>query len=1366
MRTPELDPALRPALEKVLGYLNFSSGQVDPQFLARLNQIWEAVEGPILSRPATRKAAAEPAAEEPPVWKRMEEVLRRGLDDLSRELPSFRDADHARRTLDLVFQHILPGYLAFHRDLLFHQPPERIFRPLFIGRVCEMALRHVSSSSRLEELAEKSIAQLNDFVGHRPVAVLERQRMEPYAHEFVRPIPLYICEAGVACGRHRAVIEIALEILRETDEDLLREACFDFNRLDELAIDPRAYDFDHPANKRPNYHFGQWDPNLIDGRGNFRRFVVQEVTFESLLDRVENTSDLPAEETLFEGAAVLAGTMLMASGVSGSGPDSFDSNTTLATLLPRIAAYRDRFYEQLISRLKGTHARRLQAEAAEKRQPFGGARQHLNAQLARRRACQLEHVHLAKVYAKLGHPEGAQQQVDVVPAASARITCRIDCLLTAGHQAVEAGQPQRGADILVEIQALLKRGIECGAIVDPWNILGFDAQYSLFPAAENSIRDHRVDELVALVEQIFNLYSRVWSEGAARDDQPLAARVQREFQRTTRWWNQFAAHEVASVEAVRGDLAFAAAQHVAEALRLWHKGGARTGDVKFWAPYTQMFDSPQAYALVIEALLERRDFVAAMALLVQWLGEAGRIRLEHGESSFHKLAIRWMRAWRSGEPVPANDPDAPVDEAATRWPLFRKFLDYLEANAESYGEVPQFELARRGQKPKPQPPSEAPEKESSGDEDEEEGQDLFRAAYENVVYHDTTDDGIEGSIFEPGGATTDEELEHESKRVTERLEFLNGLARLWKAAALWPRSSSREKSPAPRFEFLERCAQTAAARLNRLLELLRAIAEHPLPAASGDHDSLLEYDRHRMLKETLLERVIGASVEMADAARLLLAAAGADSGQAAGVVPIEWPVKDSAEQRVVPEIFRAILLADVEAIRKRWPDLVEAFASQPLLYVPLNKGGDPQKIVAARIRQRTLQDLLSWLPRLGLLQETCQLLELARQMEKDHPVGPAAVTEFDALFEIGFRALVDSVVVSSRRWKETAKASTEPDAEAQVEKELVGSLDILSQALLGLWHAHSGTLRLSTLERVQEPKEWQRLVKFIEAHGRDLFTQRFMNLGNLRAILHQGVDNWIAKLLELPDAETKFQFLEQIGRKLNRNEAVKQLTLVLESIVENYSEYRDYNSTTTQSDRGELLYTLLDFLRLRSNYDRVAWNLKPLVIAHEVLVRRGAIEAAQLWRRKMQVRVREESGRFMERLGQLQKMYAMRMPTVADRLAEGFIRPMTIDRLRAFVEPARRRLPDEPPSEAFTQLAAEAELMMQVPSGVGLDVPPWLVALEEEVERIRNAAQLFGPAAAAADLDAILPQRPLSLEEMYLQLTQLQLPGEGEKRKS
>ncbi len=79
---------------------------------------------------------------------------------------------------------------------------------------------------------------------------------------------------------------------------------------------------------------------------------------------------------------------------------------------------------------------------------------------------------------------------------------------------------------------------------------------------------------------------------------------------------------------------------------------------------------------------------------------------------------------------------------------------------------------------------------------------------------------------------------------------------------------------------------------------------------------------------------------------------------------------------------------------------------QELLYVPLAKGGRPRRIVRARTLGQLLDDLLGWLPRLGLVRETCQLLDIAQAMETDHPVGPGAVTEYDRLFSDGYQAIV------------------------------------------------------------------------------------------------------------------------------------------------------------------------------------------------------------------------------------------------------------------------------------------------------------------------------------------------------------------------
>jgi len=73
-------------------------------------------------------------------------------------------------------------------------------------------------------------------------------------------------------------------------------------------------------------------------------------------------------------------------------------------------------------------------------------------------------------------------------------------------------------------------------------------------------------------------------------------------------------------------------------------------------------------------------------------------------------------------------------------------------------------------------------------------------------------------------------------------------------------------------------------------------------------------------------------------------------------------------------------------------------------------------VVRVRSRQHAIEDLLSWMPKLGLILETCQLMEAARDMERRHKVGSGAVTEFDELFKVGYRSIVEALVTSSRTW--------------------------------------------------------------------------------------------------------------------------------------------------------------------------------------------------------------------------------------------------------------------------------------------------------------------------------------------------------------
>ncbi|HEV3119909.1 MAG TPA: hypothetical protein VGY58_22810, partial [Gemmataceae bacterium] len=600
-------------LQGLLGYLNFAGGKPDARFQKQLSDAYRFL---------AKKGAPEPHAVLPDLLRGKLAELRAGGTS------AFRDTRQAEAVLTLVFAKLLPAYHSHHADLLFHQPDRELFQPFFVARAFEAVLLQGAPWEESERIVAAALTYLNDYVGHRPIAILEtRPKGEPYEHERVRPVPIYIREAGVGWGRYHALVSKALEILATTDGAIVAEAYFDAELLDELAYDPRAYDHGHPVNRRPNYVFGEWDPHHLDNQSRYRRYVARQITLDALLDRVEHPGALDPAELLFEAAAVLAGTILMATGSSGNSPATHDSTTTLATLMPRIAKYRDAFYASLINTVGGSHGGRLREEATTTRQPFGGARQHLNQYLASHRAAQLQQKQLALLFAEMGYAEQGLAEAARIPAASTRMLSEIVGRLTTGQLLADRAEVQQAVQLLPEVEDLLRRGIDCGAFADPWNILGFQGLFPLFTAREDSIRDTRIDELVHVVEQIFNLYSRLVSELAASGATSLQQELLGRLRKLATWWDRFASVEVSDVHRVHGGEALASATHVGTALTRWHERGETTADLAFWREHLEGFQSPKAFALVVDALLRKRDFRAAMALLMNWLGQAETVPL-------------------------------------------------------------------------------------------------------------------------------------------------------------------------------------------------------------------------------------------------------------------------------------------------------------------------------------------------------------------------------------------------------------------------------------------------------------------------------------------------------------------------------------------------------------------------------------------------------------------------------------------------------------------------------------------------------------------------------------------------------------------
>lgn len=1346
-RFTDLDSAV--SLQALLGYLNFSHGKPDSRFQKQWSDAFEFL---------ARRGVEKP-------WQILDLLLRAKLDELhASNATAFRDVTQVRAVLRLAFDKVLPAYRRHHADLLFHLNEADLFQPFFIARVFEAVLTQGPPWDEEERIVRGTLYQLNDFVGHRPIAILEtRPRGEPYDHERVRPIPLYIRGAGVAWGRYQELISHALDFLAATDPAILVEAHFDLQLLEELALDPRAYDHSHPVNRRPNYVFGEWDPHHLDKKGRYCRYVVRQVTLDALLERVEQADASERSELLLEAAAVLAGTMLMASGISGSDPGAHDSSVSLATLMPRIARYRDAYYANLLNEsppgltlLSASHRARLRIEATRTRQPFGGARQHLNQYLARQRAAQLQQRFLALLFAEMGYPEASRREASKIPAASVRMLSEIHNHLTTAQMLMERAELVEAAKRLPKAEDLLQRGIACGVLADPWNILGFQALFPLSAAREDSVRDVRIDELVHIVDRLLNVYSRLLSEAAAVGQKELVKTLTGDMRRLAAWWDRFASIEVSDVRRVHGEEAMQSAQHVVQALGHWHDRGEATADLAFWRQHLEGFRSPKAFALVVDALLRKQDFRAAMALLINWLSQVEQVPLDDGDHSFHTLALRWLLGWthvssRDGQEkardFPRGEKLGPRGEEALSlrharpsplvsprplsdtWSLVQKFFDYLEANADEYWHVPVLEL---------------PHAKAEEDSEEEKPEETYSAAYEDVTYRDSADDDQEGSVIDGSRPEKPFDLEGEEDRLARRLHFLSTVARLWLIAA---RRELGVGDGPQRQETLRGWLATARKNHRLLLALLDSLHGHDIPDPLGSYDSLVEYDRRRVLKEQLLYTAISTCLDTALAIGALQGTLMLPSAKIYSVSP---PGEGGSGERANEAVFgpwepmvirleQALLHGDVSLARATLPAFLELFKTEPLLFKTLADGGEPRKILRVRIAQTVLRALVTNLPRLGLLRETYHLLRTARAMEQSRPAGGRGISEFNFLFQAGYQAVVESVVCSADSW-DTARSS---------DRELADLLETLTGPFLSLWIEHSQTLQLSFVETMRAESDWQALRRFIKRYGNDLFHARFLTLANLRGILHRGVGAYLDYLRDNPDPLHAVRLIDDLDGKIEREQAERYLQFVLQAVVENYEEYKDYNATTTQSDYGENLHILLDFLRLKAHYERDAWQFRPLVLAHEVLARKGRAEAAIMWQEAFTHIAQEMADKVVKELDRLEQTHGVCLPTISDRIHERFVKPLALDRLCALVEPAMAEAAGAGPYRALAQMEQELEAYTANPTGVGLDVPDWLRRLEAEVRRVRATRTEI--AVLAENLFQV-SRRQMTYEEVWAQL--------------
>lgn len=1253
-------------LVTLLGYLNFSEGEAPPSVYQAMNEAFKS-----------RREVERP-------WSRLLEDLSAGLSTLSQSSPAFRDPSRAQEGLRFISTRVLPGYRTFHRDLLAHRPDGEIFHPYFLAKVFQAVVskrnQFVSppeDEGAAQRWVDQVIEQLNDFVGYRPAAILENGRQcLPYSHERVGVIPLYRQGAGLADGPYEPLLREALLRIDETDPGLLRELGYDPARIVEISLDPRAYDHGHPVNQRAGHYFGEWDPETLDREGRYTRFVIRPMIVDAILEWTRSEERNSTEDVLFRASTALAGTMLLAAGMGGEGPHAHDSGITLGVLVPKIAQARDRFYQDLFRKAEGPRRERLEEEANATRQPLGSVRQFLNRLLAQHRASQLHNDRLARIFARMGMVDAALRRAEVIAVPSVRLASHVAGDIALVHRRLDQGLSLDQVSATLELgdDAIdrLHRGIECGALVDPWNILGFQGNFPLWAAAENSVFDTRVPTLVGLVEDVLDVDGRLLRELAALGAKEARARVEARMKRLASWWDRFATTAVSGIPAVDGSSKVRSARFVADVLGDWRGTKDSGGDPRFWRERQSNFNSPEAYGSVIDALIDHGDLASSMALLMKWIGSEQDIPLESGAHAAEQVAIRWLGAAMEIENI----------EERRGW--IERFLDHFEVNSEERRRLPALT------------------------DDDEPRDDTFAAAYEGVTYEDSAEDGAQGETAEgESGRVRDDVLSLLAPAAERALTLIELGAQLARRAVSTPVNDA-PRSWAERLEAIDQQLHHQASTLD---EWMNRLADTPIPPPIGTDESMIEFQRQQEVKLQITRQAIGARLQLAHAGRAVRGAGAALTGRPTRSRSLLAPWEPLAV--AVEQSLRSGQLDD---IRNRLSKLLEGLSGVALLYTPLEQGGKVTPLCQARYTREFLRQLARDLPRLGLFNETFSLLDAALDAEMKGESARPQVSEFNLLFSTSMTAVVENLLDAMDQWPQTRDR---PDRATIFVEGMIGRF-------ASLWLRHLDMVRLSEIERVSE-REWKALQDFIRRFGHDLFTQRFMALGNLKGIVQEGAKSFLERWAN--DEGNAGAALAQAltARPKALDQHAQHLELILRILIEQYGAYRDYNTTTTQSDYGENLFSLLDLLRVRADYDRRRAALTPAYIAHGVIARRGWRSTARRISRAFAEQTQQVADEFVERLRAVEKRHALRLSTIADRIEERLSRPLELDQLLALVGPAARATSedgdhgaplDEKSLRADRLFEREAVAFLEKTEGAGVDVPDWLNELEGEVDRI------------------------------------------------
>lgn len=1252
------------------------------------------------------------------------------------------------------------------RELLGHLTPNDLAGPFWLIALLELLASRLAADSQhlqpgtkgilpttgleiLAPLFKSVLVEFHDFVGYRPVPVLESGRkVRIHSAERHRPAPLWWPGMGVAPIESGPLIARAVHWLGNAPPEILEEAGFNLSTLGELALDLREFDHSLPAAQRPNHLFGEWDAEKVDLRGHWNRMVVRSTLVRLLWEHVNHPG--PGDPTDFgerleEAGILLAGTILMSSGVLGWGPGATDPTKTLGLVVPRIARLRDGFYQQVMLKLPPAHRARLEGEARLLKQPFGRVRQALNRAVAVQRATQLQDRQLARLFARLGLEDLARERTGKLPVPSLRLAVHFDRLMA--RQKLRTLKGRKSRLILGRCLNLLKRGIRCGAFADPWNLIGFQGLYPISPAREDAVPDPRLEDLLSMVASLFREVSRAYAFASADSDRESQRLLRELLAELTEWWGKYPAKGDMDLDHPDAWSEQRSALRVARAIRIWRKRGEIPADLPFWKKVLSTLETGESVAEIFDVLVGHDDLLGALGIMIYWMDAFDLHSTAEGRSDLPRMAKRWFGAWQakserlqsggekppegSEKPSPAGgrpQEKSPAEALDAHRKLLVRAIELVEANMpDDPPGLIRDHLVPSEPGAKADESGEEPWSEREDEEESDEEEDREPEPWNRDDEHGGVDDGQPGSDFSLETALFG--FDHHVSQFESWIWILEN-------AAITPGLES----------FLCDHKSNLAVRSRQFRELMNLIHESPVPKPGGEISSVTEFERRRVMKTRALEQVgelvfrteallysdrfEQAALKTGESLPKGSAPKGIETGPGAKTTPAkksppedthETEADDPADSSGGRELslgFARGFATGSAKDREAWSKLL---LSRELLFQPISMGGNPEHWLKARMNLWFVQRTLVRLAREGDFSGLIRFLEKAHRSEVTSKLPPPRVSEFHHYFEIAFVESFRTVFGSVSR----AKAREIRSAG------LFRGLMTLMEKFREIWLTHGRQTRLSILDTVDD-RSMENLRGFIRHFGRDLFPSRLMTLGNLRGILDQGVGPYLRNLERERDPLEKNLLLDELDGPISITDASSRLETVIRAIVENYEAYKDYKTTTTVSDYGENLHILLDFLRLKASFIREVWNRQPWYLLHREMLDAGLRHALDEWLKEVMAELQPLAQKYTAQLDALEQRHGVRILTIRQEIEEGLWLPMETESLVFRLRDLCHLLGGNDPDGFARELGnfkGDLEKWVSRPWGVGRDVPDWIRNLEEKSKPREESGDggLLGP---------------------------------------